>query len=295
MLRRVTTSVARSQQNGLCRSQTNNGGCWTRRIAGLSKSRGSRKMASLSTLSMPLREKGLVHARGQVRMFASALEELEAHSVAHSPPPFKKIMAANRGEIATRILRASAEVGSRSVAIYSHEDRFTQHRYKADEAFKLNSDKSPVGAYLDIDTIVKHCVENDVGAVHPGYGFLSENEHFAASLEANGVTFVGPTAQNLRTFGDKTAARELAIKMRVPVTPGTDDAVKTAEEARAYIEGPDGPGYPIIVKAAMGGGGRGMRVVEESRDLNLLFNQASNEAKSAFGDGRCFIERYVCI
>jgi len=217
----------------------------------------------------------------------------QAKHAVHREPPFTKIMAANRGEIATRILRAGAEMEMSTVGIYSHEDRFTQHRYKADQSFKLNTTKSPVGAYLDIPTIVKLCVENNVQAVHPGYGFLSENEGFAKALEENGIVFIGPTPENLHQFGDKTSARELAIKMGVPVVPGTDDAVSTASEARDFIEGPDGCGYPVIIKAAMGGGGRGMRVVENAEGLEPLFNLASNEAASAFGDGRCFIERYV--
>jgi hypothetical protein len=115
-----------------------------------------------------------------------------------------RILAANRGEIATRIMRASTELGMKTVGIYSNEDRFTQHRYKADQAFQLEMDKSPVGAYLDIEGITAICVENNVTAVHPGYGFLSENEAFARSLEANGIIFIGPTVENLGTFGDKT-------------------------------------------------------------------------------------------
>ena len=180
------------------------------------------------------------------------------------------------------------------MSIYANEDRFTQHRYKADQAFLVGANKSPVGAYLDIDSIVQICVDNSVKAVHPGYGFLSENEQFARKLEMNGVTFVGPTPENLGQFGDKTAARELAIASAVPVVPGTDDAVSSASEARKHIEeGPDPIGYPVIIKAAMGGGGRGMRVVERASELEENFGLASNEALTAFGDGRCFIERFV--
>ncbi|GMH87623.1 hypothetical protein TrVE_jg2633 [Triparma verrucosa] len=209
-------------------------------------------------------------------------------------PPFTKILAANRGEIATRICRAATELDIKTVSIYAHEDRFTQHRYKADQAFLVGASRSPVGAYLDIDSIVEICVANQVKAVHPGYGFLSENEQFARKLEKNGVTFIGPTPDNLGQFGDKTSARELAIASNVPVVPGTDDAVASAEEARKYIEGGDDPiGYPVIIKAAMGGGGRGMRVVEKSEDLEEMFGLASGEALTAFGDGRCFIERFV--
>jgi pyruvate carboxylase len=170
-------------------------------------------------------------------------------------------------------------------------DRFTQHRYKADQAFLLSKEKSPVGAYLDIDSIVQICKDNNVEAVHPGYGFLSENEKFAAALERNGIKFVGPTVENLQQFGDKTAAKELAIAMEVPVIAGSDDAFPSWVEARDWIK--QNTTYPVIVKAAMGGGGRGIRVVPSEEDLEGQFIVASNEAKNAFGDGRCFIEKYV--
>lgn len=174
------------------------------------------------------------------------------------------------------------------------KDRFTQHRYKADQAFELSSTKAPVAAYLDIPTIVNICKENGIEAVHPGYGFLSENLHFAQSLKDAGITFVGPTPENLAVFGDKTAAREVAIKMKVPIVPGTEEAVSTPEEARKFIEDPANKcGYPVIVKAAMGGGGRGIRVVESADKLDEMFKMASNEALTAFGDGRCFVEKLV--
>ena len=177
---------------------------------------------------------------------------------------------------------------------FSITDRFTQHRYKADQAFLLDKTKSPVAAYLDIDTIVKICLHNGVEAVHPGYGFLSENMKFASALERVGITFIGPTVGNLQTFGDKTAARELAIKSGVPVMPGSDDAFATVDDARKFIHNPDSNcGYPVIVKAAMGGGGRGIRVVLSEQELEPMFTQASNEALNAFGDGRCFVEKYI--
>ena len=173
-------------------------------------------------------------------------------------------------------------------------DRTTQHRYKCDQAFLLNTDLSPVAAYLDIEGIVKICKQNGVEAVHPGYGFLSENKNFAQALENNGITFIGPTVANLDTFGDKTMARETAIKNNVPVVPGSDEAFSTVLEAREYIENPvNNCSYPVIVKAAMGGGGRGIRVVPTEKDLEAMFTQASNEALKAFGDGRCFVEKYV--
>jgi pyruvate carboxylase len=173
-------------------------------------------------------------------------------------------------------------------------DRFTQHRYKADQAFLLDVEKSPVAAYLDIEGIVKICKQNGVEAVHPGYGFLSENKHFARSLEENGITFIGPTVDNLTAFGDKTMARDMAINAKIPVVPGSDDAFATVTEARDYINDPANKcDYPVIVKAAMGGGGRGIRIVPTEKDLEPMFTQASNEALKAFGDGRCFVEKYV--
>jgi len=200
-------------------------------------------------------------------------------------------MACNRGEIATRICRAGTELGIDTVAIFSKEDRFTQHRYKADQAFLVGKGKSPVAAYLDIPSIIHVATHNGVEAIHPGYGFLSERTDFAQACEDNGITFVGPTVDNLARFGDKTAARETAIKCGVPVVPGSDGAVKTVEEARDFINA--GVGYPVIVKAAMGGGGKGMRVINSEAELEEGFTRATNEAAAAFGDGSMFIERYV--
>ena len=142
--------------------------------------------------------------------------------------------------------------------------------------------------------IVDICVKNKVEAVHPGYGLLSENEGFAHALESKGITFVGPTVQNLQTFGDKTAARRVAIKNNVPVVPGSKEAFPTVDEARAWIADPANKcDYPVIVKALMGGGGRGIRIVPDESSLQAMFTQASNEALNAFGDGRCFVEKYV--
>lgn len=225
---------------------------------------------------------------------ASLNPSMTSGSVTVAEPPFKKLMAGNRGEIATRICRGAAELGIETVAIYSQEDRFTQHRYKADQAFELDGTKSPVGQYLDIDTIVKICKANGVDAVHPGYGFLSENEHFAEALSKNGITFVGPTPANLREFGNKATARNRAIAANVPVVPGSDNAFASIQAAKEWIEDPANKcSYPVIAKALMGGGGRGIRIVPTADDLEPMFTQASNEALTAFGDGRCFIEKYV--
>ena len=177
-------------------------------------------------------------------------------------------------------------------SFYSHI--LNTHAHTPDQAFMLDKTKSPVSAYLDIDKIVQICLQNGVQAVHPGYGFLSENQKFASALERAGVTFIGPTVGNLNQFGDKTSARELAIKAQVPVVPGSDDAFATIQAAKEYIEDPVNKcGYPVIVKAAMGGGGRGIRVVLTEEELEPMFTQASNEALNAFGDGRCFVEKYV--
>jgi pyruvate carboxylase len=206
-------------------------------------------------------------------------------------PPFKKIMAANRGEIATRIMRAGTELGCVTVGIYAHEDRLQQHRYKCDQAFQVGIGKSPVGAYLDIASIVDVAAANGVEAIHPGYGFLSENTHFAKACESAGIKFIGPTVEQLATFGDKTTARQLAIACKVPVVPGTETFVTTLQEAKAFID--SGVGYPVIIKAAHGGGGRGMRVVLKDDELKDSFERATSEAKAAFGDGSVFIERFV--
>lgn len=180
------------------------------------------------------------------------------------------------------------------VSFFKNSDRFTQHRYKCDQAFELDHTKSPVGQYLDIDTIVGICIKNKVEAVHPGYGLLSENANFAKALEDNGIVFVGPTVENLRLFGDKTAARQAAIKNKVPVVPGSEEAFPTAEEAGRWIADPANKcDYPVIVKAFMGGGGRGIRIVLTKDQLKSQFEQAANEALNAFGDGRCFVEKYV--
>lgn len=207
-----------------------------------------------------------------------------------TPSPFSKIMAANRGEIAVRIMRAGNELGIRTVGIYSFEDRKTAHRFKADESYLVGMGKSPVASYLDIDEIIQVAVQNGVNAIHPGYGFLSERTEFAKACEANGITFVGPTVQNLFEFGDKTEARKLAIKAGVPVVPGTNNALSSIDEAKTFCSE---HGFPIIIKAAMGGGGKGMRVVLDEASLEMHFELATSEALAAFGDGTVFLEKYL--
>jgi len=202
----------------------------------------------------------------------------------------QKLLAANRSEIAIRIFRAANELGLRTVGIYSQEDRLGLHRFKADEAYQVGAGKGPVEAYLDIAGIVALAKEKNVDAIHPGYGFLSENPAFARACEKAGITFVGPTPALLELLGDKTAARRLATSAGVPVLPGTEQAIASASEAHK-IAGEIG--YPVIVKASMGGGGRGMRVVRDSAQLDASLEEAQGEARSAFGDASVFLEKYL--
>ena len=204
--------------------------------------------------------------------------------------PIRKLLCANRGEIAIRVFRAATELGIRTVAIFSHEDRVHLHRYKADEGYRVGAGKSPVAAYLDIDGILAIARANQVDAIHPGYGFLSERADFARACERAGIRFVGPSADAIELFGDKTRARELAIRIGVPVVPGSDGPLANVEAAEAFVEA---KGLPVIIKAAMGGGGRGMRVVRTRAELREGFERAQSEALAAFGDGTVFVERYV--
>ncbi len=202
----------------------------------------------------------------------------------------KKLLAANRGEIAIRILRAATELGLRTATIYSQEDRLSLHRFKADEAYLVGKGKGPVAAYLDIDGIVALAKEHHVDAIHPGYGFLSENPAFARACAKAGIKFVGPTPELLDGLGDKLEAKKLATKANVRVVPGTDDPIDDVDEAVRVAKE---IGFPVIVKAAFGGGGRGMRVVESERDLKDKIAEASQEATLAFGNGAVFVERFV--
>ena len=205
-------------------------------------------------------------------------------------PPFKKIMAANRAEIAVRIMRAATELNMETVAIYGYEDRYSQHRWGADESYLLPPAESAVKAYLNVQEVVRIAKENDVDAIHPGYGFLSESPEFVEACNAAGITFIGPTVDVMNKFADKTAARTEAIKAGVPVVPGTDSSITDVKQLTDFVEE---NGLPIIMKAAMGGGGKGMRVVREMKDLVPFFESATSEAEAAFGDGSVFVERFV--
>lgn len=203
---------------------------------------------------------------------------------------FKKVLVANRGEIAIRVFRALNELGITTVSIYSKEDRYALFRSKADESYPLNPEKGPIDAYLDIDTIIKIALAANVDAIHPGYGFLSENPDFVDACERNGIVFIGPSSQIMNAMGDKISSKKMAIDAQVPIIPGVDYAIKdidTATKIAAEV------GFPIMLKASNGGGGRGMRIVNAMQDLEKEFNEAKNESKKAFGDDKIFIEKYL--
>ncbi|MBP3954988.1 pyruvate carboxylase [Gemmata sp. G18] len=205
-------------------------------------------------------------------------------------PPFQKLLVANRSEIAIRVFRSAHELGLRTVAIYSHEDRFALHRFKADEAYQVGKPGEPIRAYLDIPGIVKLAKEIGVDAIHPGYGFLSENAAFARACAEAGITFVGPRPEVLEQLGDKVSAREIAKKAQVPVLSGGESPLASIDEAKALA---DKLGYPVIVKASMGGGGRGMRVVHTADKLQDAVESAQREAGAAFGVTDVFLEKFV--
>ncbi|KIW26436.1 pyruvate carboxylase [Cladophialophora immunda] len=204
----------------------------------------------------------------------------------------KKILVANRGEIPIRIFRTAHELSLQTVAVYSYEDRLGMHRQKADEAYMIGKrgQYTPVGAYLAGDEIIKIALAHGVQMIHPGYGFLSENSEFARKVEEAGIIFVGPSYQVIKSLGDKVSARRLAMKCDVPCVPGTPGPVAKFEEVKAFT---DQYGFPIIIKAAFGGGGRGMRVVRDQESLKDSFERATSEAKSAFGNGTVFVERFL--
>lgn len=204
--------------------------------------------------------------------------------------PFKKVLVANRGEIAIRVFRALNELGIQTVSIFSKEDKYALFHSKADESYPLNPDKGPIDAYLDIDTIIRIALAANVDAIHPGYGFLSENPDFVDACEKNGIVFIGPSSDIMNAMGDKISSKKMAIAAQVPIIPGVDYAIKDVETAKK-IAGE--VGFPIMLKASNGGGGRGMRIVDTMEDLEKEFNEAKNESKKAFGDDKIFIEKYL--
>src|SRR4051812_15140255 len=204
----------------------------------------------------------------------------------------KKLLVANRSEIAIRVFRAATELGLRTVAVYSYEDRFSLHRFKSDESFLIgpSAGGEPVKSYLNISNIIALAKEHEVDAIHPGYGFLSENSDFARACEVNRIKFIGPTPLHLEMFGDKVAAKHLADKSDVPTIPGTPQAISMPSEVKSAAKE---IGFPLIIKASFGGGGRGMRVVKNADELAGKLEEAQREAGAAFGRGEVFIERYI--
>ena len=202
----------------------------------------------------------------------------------------KKLLVANRSEIAVRIFRSANELNLKTVAIYAEEDRFGVHRFKADEAYLVGQGKGPVAAYLDIESIITIAKAKDVDMIHPGYGFLSENAHFARACEEAGITFIGPKPDLLEKMGDKVAAKKAADLAGVPTLPATPNPVAKPSEALKWGKK---IGFPLIIKAAFGGGGRGMRVVSKEEDLKPMLEEAQGEAERAFGNSAVFLERYV--
>lgn len=203
---------------------------------------------------------------------------------------FNKILVANRGEIAIRVFRACTELKIQTVAIYSQEDSGSYHRYKADESYLVGKGKKPIDAYLDIEDIIRIAKDSNVDAIHPGYGFLSENVHFARRCEEEGIVFIGPTSQHLDMFGDKVKARTQAIAAGIPVIPGTDGPVKSLDEVEEFSKT---AGFPLMIKASLGGGGRGMRIVKSHDELASAYERAKSEAKAAFGSDEMYVEKFV--
>ncbi|MCG3411748.1 pyruvate carboxylase [Staphylococcus massiliensis] len=202
----------------------------------------------------------------------------------------KKLLVANRGEIAIRIFRAATELDIETVAIYSKEDLGSLHRYKADESYLIGEDLGPAESYLNIERIIEIAKDADVDAIHPGYGFLSENETFAKRCSEAGIVFIGPELKHLDMFGDKVKARATAIQANLPVIPGTDGPIESYEAALAFSKE---AGYPLMIKAISGGGGKGMRIVRSENELEEAYTRAKSEALKSFGDSDVYIERYI--
>ena len=202
----------------------------------------------------------------------------------------KKLLVANRGEIAIRIFRAATELNIKTVAIYSNEDKNALHRYKADESYLVGKDLGPAKSYLNIERIIDVAKRAGVDAIHPGYGFLSENKQFAKRCDEEGIKFIGPHIEHLDMFGDKVKARTTAINANLPVIPGTDGPIENFEAAKAFAQE---AGFPLMIKATSGGGGKGMRIVREEGELEDAFHRAKSEAEKSFGNSEVYIERYI--
>ncbi|MEM9638188.1 MAG: biotin carboxylase N-terminal domain-containing protein, partial [Pseudomonadota bacterium] len=205
-------------------------------------------------------------------------------------PDFRKILIANRGEIAIRIMRAANEMGKKTVAVYAEEDKLGLHRFKADEAYRIGEGLGPVAAYLSIDEMIRVAKASGADAIHPGYGLLSENPDFVDACDQNGITFIGPRAETMRALGDKASARRVAMEAGVPVIPATDvlgDDMKAIKAEAKEI------GYPLMLKASWGGGGRGMRPILEEKELEEKVLEGRREAEAAFGNGEGYLEKMI--
>ena len=205
-------------------------------------------------------------------------------------PQFQKILVANRGEIAIRVLRAANELGKQTVAIFAAEDKLSLHRFKSDEAYQVGAGKGPVAAYLDIDSIIQVAKDCGADAIHPGYGLLSENPAFVDACAAAGIAFIGPKAETMRMLGDKASARRVAIAAGVPVIPATEVLPDDMDEVRRMA---DAVGYPLMLKASWGGGGRGMRSIMGPEELADKVLEGRREAEAAFGNGEGYLERMI--
>ncbi len=203
---------------------------------------------------------------------------------------FKKILIANRGEIAIRVMRAANEMGKRTVAIFAEEDKLSLHRFKADEAYRIGEGLGPVAAYLSIPEIIRVAKMAGADAIHPGYGLLSENPDFVDACAAAGIAFIGPRAETMRMLGDKASARKVAIKAGVPVIPATEVLPDDMEEVRRMAEA---VGYPFMLKASWGGGGRGMRPIMNAGELVEKVQEGRREAEAAFGNGEGYLEKMI--
>ncbi len=204
--------------------------------------------------------------------------------------PIKRLLVANRGEIAIRVFRAASEMNIRTIAIYTYEDRYSLHRYKADEAYQIGADDEPLKPYLDIARIVRLAKENEVDAIHPGYGFLSENPDFAQACINAGIIWVGPSPEAMKGLGDKVSAKKTAINANVPVVEASIDPIDNLDHLRSEAKR---IGYPVMLKATTGGGGRGMRVVRSENEIEKAYTEAAGEAKTAFGSDSVFIEKFI--
>ncbi len=205
-------------------------------------------------------------------------------------PEFKKILIANRGEIAIRVMRAANEMGKKTVAVYAEEDKLSLHRFKADEAYRIGEGLSPVGAYLSIPEIIRVARQSGADAIHPGYGLLSENPEFVDACDAAGITFIGPRAETMRALGDKASARRVAMAAGVPVIPATEvlgDDMELVKKQAAEV------GYPLMLKASWGGGGRGMRPINNEAELADKVREGRREAEAAFGNGEGYLEKMI--